>query len=719
MKTSCARLLLVAGLMSLPAASAWAVRPKTWNLDQPADLLSGTLQDIAVTSQAELLLAPQVERFALEARDADTVNALAIGPDDIPYVGTGPKGIIYRIVNKKVEKVADLREGQVFSMLTLPDKTLLAGVGGTRGAIYRVGANGKTSLFWHDPDVRYVWSMARDDDGNIYAATGSDGAIFKIGPDGKAAEKLARISNTHNVLSVAMAGANRLAFGTDDNGLIGAINTKTGRLHILYDAGHRSITALVGEPNGTVYAAATAAGSEGNASDGPPRRPQGHPDMGTCAANTAQHGVLDASVGTATNPSRDHGHDAHNTIYRIGPEGLTTVAVKLPTMLLGMAQQGHDLLISTGNPGRIYRLQPRSERYISLLRENASYFTTIKQAGKSFWIGASRPAEVVLMKPEHAAEGAFTSAPLDANLLSLWGQVRVNGTIPDQTAVTVQTRSGNTQDVTESGWSAWSQPKAITCGERPLVISPPGRFLQVRLVLKSGDDRQQTPAIRSISVPYQAFNLPPEIASVSVTTPNAGAKPPASEEKWYEPDTNVTIEWAAHDPNDDRLSCDVYVRRVGTTKWTRIAANLTDSTYKWDSEPMADGRYEARVVASDASDNPPNLARSTARISEPFIVDRTGPRLRAVKIRPAGKRTFHVEAQIVDKLSTIIAAQYSLDSGATWTPLLPVDGIFDSPDEALGFDVGPLTPGEHVVSIRTADEQGNTTSTWRTVTVTE
>lgn len=723
MKTLCARLVILSGLVLLPASIASAVHVKTWHLDQPADLLSGTLDNLAITNRAELLLAPQVQRFALDPKETDTVNAMAIGPGGVPYVGTGPKGIIYRIKDNAVEKVADLPEGQVFSLLFLPDHTLLAGVGGTRGAIYRVEPSGKVTIFWQAADVRYVWSIVRDADGSIFAGTGSDGEIYRLSADGKQAAKLAQVTNTRNVLSLAIAGADRLVFGCDATGLIGAVNTKNGRLRILYDAGDRSITSLASRPDGTVYAAATKTGSEKTPIGAPPTRPQGKPDFGSesgSAAGTSGTRVqLAALAGTATNPSRDHQQGGQNTIYRIDAEGLTREIASLPGMLLAMAWQDGDLLVTTGNPGRVYRIEPTEERYTSLLREDASYFTAVAHDGESAWIGASRPATVTLMKPNCVAEGTFTSAPLDANLLSLWGQIKVNAAVPADAAVHVQTRSSNTHDVTGPGWSPWSEPAPAGDKDRPLVTSPPGRFLQVRLTLKASPDGRQSPLVRSIDVPYQAINLPPEISALSVATADVASKPPSSTSEWYTPDTKIEMEWQARDPNGDKLTYDLYVRKVGTDTWTRIARNLTKTSYTWDSQEMPDGLYEARVVASDALDNPPSLAQSRARISEPFTIDKTAPKIEDLEIHQTGDRTFHVTARLVDNLSNILAAQYTLDSSKTWINLLPVDGIFDSPQEALEFNVGPLSPGEHTLVIRVADEHGNVRSKRQTISVEE
>ena len=39
--------------------------------------------------------------------------------------------------------------------------------------------------------------------------------------------------------------------------------------------------------------------------------------------------------------------------------------------------------------------------------------------------------------------------------------------------------------------------------------------------------------------------------------------------------------------------------------------------------------------------------------------------------------------------------------------VLPVDSIYDSPEEQLSFDVKGLTPGRHQVTLRATDARGN------------
>lgn len=715
-----ARLLLIAGLVALCVCPAWGVRPRSWQIDEPADFLAGTFDNIALSSRAELLLAPQIQRYELDSKEADTVNVVAIGPDNLPYLGTGPSGGVFRMVEDVPQKFVDVPEGQVFSLLFLEDQSLLIGTGGRRGVIYRVTPDGQRTMFW-ESTARYIWSLVRDETGNIYAATGTSGEVYRISPDGREATRIVSLSSTRNILTLALAGSDRLIFGTDANGLVGAVNTHSGRVRILFDAGDRSISAISPLPDGSIYVAATRTSEKGGPGAGSaPTRPQGHPDTGAGELASESHGnvtTFSASPGSATLPTGKSDHGG-NAIYRIDPNGLTSEILTLPAMFLSLAPTNGNLIVGTGSPGRVYMVQPEKERYTALVREDAAFFSAAARAGNSYWIGTSRPAAVVRIRPDYTREGTYTSAPQDAGQISRWGRIAADLSQPAGTSVTVQTRSSNLRDMAGPGWSDWTEPVALGAESDTPTTSPAARFLQFRLALKTDKTGNNSPVVRSVKIPYMTQNLSPEISSVSVTVPDlTTAKRGSGNEDWYTAERSLPIEWQARDPNGDALACQVDLRQVGNKRWIRIAKDVRKSSYNWDSSTVPDGRYEIRVIACDAPDNPPGTALSKARVSEPFTVDNTPPGIEHLGDISTGQNTFRVQARLVDSASNIIAAQYALDSVENWTSLLPVDTLFDSPSESLDFAVGPLPAGEHILTLRIADSHGNTGRAWLTLTV--
>ena len=73
-----------------------------------------------------------------------------------------------------------------------------------------------------------------------------------------------------------------------------------------------------------------------------------------------------------------------------------------------------------------------------------------------------------------------------------------------------------------------------------------------------------------------------------------------------------TITWEAADPNEDDLVYSLYFRRGSSGKWILLKDKLKETTFEWDTRSVADGRYEVRVVASDARGNADRLRQDRA-----------------------------------------------------------------------------------------------------------
>ena len=121
---------------------------------------------------------------------------------------------------------------------------------------------------------------------------------------------------------------------------------------------------------------------------------------------------------------------------------------------------------------------------------------------------------------------------------------------------------------------------------------------------------------------------------------------------------------------------------------------------------LADGRYVFKVIAADALDNPPGLALSGERVSEPVDVDNTPPVVRhASQPQVTGDRV-RVIFEVDDATGRIKRADISIDGGA-WHEVFPDDGIADSQHERYSLDLALAGPGEHTISMRAFDNSSN------------
>ena len=113
-----------------------------------------------------------------------------------------------------------------------------------------------------------------------------------------------------------------------------------------------------------------------------------------------------------------------------------------------------------------------------------------------------------------------------------------------------------------------------------------------------------------------------------------------------------------------------------------------------------------KVTASDAPSNPPELARTTEKISEAFLIDNTPPVL-TVKKQQVEKGRARITLEAADRVSVISSAAYSLD-GKDDVSLRPDDLIFDSTTETFTVDLTDLSKGPHSLLFRVQDEARNT-----------
>ena len=167
----------------------------------------------------------------------------------------------------------------------------------------------------------------------------------------------------------------------------------------------------------------------------------------------------------------------------------------------------------------------------------------------------------------------------------------------------------------------------------------------------------------------------------------------------------ITITWQADDPNGDQLVYALYVKATDEREWHLLKDKIHQSSYTIDPTALADGKYVARLVASDEESNPPNLARTSELLSAPFWVDNTPPDVEVLRQTVTG---FAAEVQFAAEGSTspLQSAETSLD-GQDWRHVLSDDGIVDSRKETFTLKLTHLAPGEHVLVLRASDTAGN------------
>ena len=180
----------------------------------------------------------------------------------------------------------------------------------------------------------------------------------------------------------------------------------------------------------------------------------------------------------------------------------------------------------------------------------------------------------------------------------------------------------------------------------------------------------------------------------------------------------VTVRWAAHDADGDKLTYSLYLRGDGDTAWWLLKKGIEDQAYSFDATQIPDGGYELKVVGSDAPSHAPGDGLTGERISDRFVIDTTPPAITDFKAagQPAVceqshcRKSFVISFDAIDATSPIARAEYSLDAGP-WQYIDPVGLLSDSKREHYEFHVSVDAQGgkigEHLITVRAYDRYNN------------
>ncbi len=683
--------------------TAEAARVREFRVTDAESVLKGKLEGVAVGPEGSLTPSPR--REVLFSNEVAFVWALVSDGEGGVFASTGSEGALYRIRRDgSSAKVTQTLEYELFS-LARGERGALFVSGAPNATISRVDATGATTTVVDLPEG-LVWDLLVSPRGALFAATGESGEVYRITPEGHA-QRVGRVPDAHVV--TLLWWRDRLLCGTDGRGLLATMDPENGAVEILFDTGQEEVAAILPLEDGRLLFAANGKRPALPADTGPGlslppievRAGGGRPSPGPRLYERAASGLV-------------------RPVWESTEEDILSLA---------LAPDG-EILVGTGSQGILYSLNARWDVRRLLDCEDAQILSLVTD-GQLVYAGTGNNGSVVRLDYRAAREGTYTSESLDAGFVAAWGA-------PDWIArgggsVTMETRVGQISEPGEL-WTDWA---SLQNGR---IASPPGRFLQWRVALRSAADELLT--LRAVRIPYLGPNRAPEISEVSVATawaefqasaggqragsvrqslpggvqveysfegaPAGTGEPQSRTGLWARSLRSAT--WKAIDPDLDGLEFDLYLRAVGEEEALPLKEDLTDTVYTWDSAAWPEGWYELKIVASDANGNAPGSGLSAERWSEPFQIDNTPPQLIDLAIgREEGRVVVTGRAQ--DGLSRIAAIEYSVN-GEGWRPAMPEDGILDSRSESLRIAVPDLSDGRRpsVVGVRIADEIGHVAS---------
>jgi len=695
-------LLLIAG----GATSIQAAETRWWVTNRASDHQKSEARGVIVRTDGALELGPAATSETIDSLTSIwAVQRLKDGSVAL----AGDRGTILRwSAGRGVTPWVKLPVGQVLSLAADGDG-VIAGTG-PEGVIYRIGAKGDTTLLSRTGE-RYVWGLAPAGKGAWYAATGTHGRLLRIA-GGKSTVVLD--SEESNLVSVLADGKGGAFIGGDSQGRVMQVRAD-GSARTLFDAPEDEIRGLALGRDGALYAAALSS-----------------PGVTTTAPASEDEDDEDAPAGGASaRPapvSRPPAGGGRALVYRMVSDSSVALHWTSPQPILyALAVTKDGLVAASGNRAGIFSISEPQRATQWLAPPQGQVTALAVEADGRVLAGTSNPAALWRLGPGRATRGELISQVLDARRLSRWGRGLWRGESGGG-SVRIETRSGNTE-APDTTWSAFDRLEGNgDTGGR--IASPPGRYLQWKLVLEGG-----SPRVESVEISSREANLAPVIEEVAVSPQGQGfrdgdltprAEPitqtlPSGQRVEYSlpPVSSArpirelpswargvrTIQWKASDPNGDPLIYRVDVGSPAGNDWREVVEDLDVTTFSWDTQSLPDGRYRVRVAASDETVNPWGEERTQQLVSEPFTVDNTAPEILKLGVTVHG-REIRVEGEARDASSTLTRIELSIDEDPG-RPVTPEGGFTDRSRLTFSAAAPGNEPGPHAVKVIVVDAAGN------------
>lgn len=729
--------------ITLPAR---AVVTEKVSHDTFAEFSAGDFSNVSLTSDGYLELAPGMTNIA-DVTDPIIWAAVQDDKGNV-FFGTGNQGKIYKLTPKGELTTFFAPNEIMVHALAIDSKGRLYAATSPPGHVYRLDASGRAEVYCN-PGEAYVWAMVFGKDGALYLATGDKGKILRVPMTDSTPAKAETYfdSDEANITSLALDNDGNLLAGTSPNGYLYRID-KANHGFVLLNSGDKEIKQIAVGSNGVIYASsfvsdAASSGSSGNRpavisislnnNGDDASRPAPAPSTDDNRMAILSGGTNTAMMNVMASGSGNSGPSI-GAVYRIDPNGFFERYWSAPgeAIYSMIALPDGTLLVGTGGKGRIYSIADANHwKLLQQTADGAQVAALWAGNGKEYFAATSHPGKIYRLDFALAESGTYTSKAFDARQKSSWGKLHPDADGSAGAKLEFSTRSGNT-DKPEKTWSDWSETKPLA--DEITVASPNARYLQYRVKFKrDGSATGATAQLRRVQFYFQNQNAAPVISKIKVIAEGFGvSKMPMPQmdspavnlgQLLNNSDTGsammlmqpqlkmnkspglVTVAWNAADPNQDKLTFSVAVRGENEKQWTALVNKTEETFYSFDTSGFREGLYYVKVIASDATSNTPENARTSEAVSGAFLVDNTAPAL-AVKKQSVEKGSAQIIVNADDGASVIASADYSVD-GKDAVALYPADSIFDSTNETFTVELSNLAKGPHSVLLHAQDEAKN------------
>ncbi len=464
---------------------------ETWRQEGPTAFAKAHREGVVVSDTGRIrlghALAPLgtigVERVWDLARTREGILLAATG-DGGKVMGREPKaGANWSVVYDCSSGQRRLFEGgdtQVLSLVVTPEGISYAGTGPS-GQVVNL-TDPKHPVSRPDPKVQYIWDLACDQQGNLLAATGPNGQLWKRSTQGQWS---LLVRQQVDAFALPGGGAGRVDLrrqrwrGVDLPGVARRQGDDRLRRPAIRDShaalGWRRST-LCGHGGGSrrwklgqeldVPGAGRVTPASGRApSGGDGSFPPGGADTDTQVKKAATQPGPPGGAGQTrpATPSRPGGSAAprpitagDNAVYRLDADGVPREVLRFKALVHALAWANDRLIVGTGPDGVLFEIREAGHETAPIAKlDSGQILSLLAEPDGTLLLGTGDPGTVVRLAPGYAPSGSLVSEIHDTKLVSRFGVLSWRADRPADTSVTFQSRSGNVGEPDET-WSAWS-----------------------------------------------------------------------------------------------------------------------------------------------------------------------------------------------------------------------------------------------------------------------
>ena len=540
--------------------TGYAAGTFTWELNDYPSFNKGKLLKVKLNEDGILSLTLDFEKLV----DIDTVFIWDIKEDSKGniFLATGNDGIIYKLGKEgKLSEFFQTSSIGAFKILIDKNDDLYVATL-TKGLIYKISPNGTGSVFAVFQD-EYIWDM-RFYNNNIIIASGFPGSLHELDLTTKKFKEIIMTTEMH--VTCMDIYNDDIYFGTSDKGTVYKFSKNQG-LKVIYQTSKKEIHSLVVHKNTGVIYAGTSDKDFSYTKFKPDRKFESQFEQSESSSENLFDDYKDLKK---IKP-------AANSVYEIKEnEYVNTIIESKDSTFLSLFFDQDTLYIGCGDTGIIYIYKNKKVEKIAQLDEQ-QILCFYRLKNNKILFGTGNIGNIYRIEKQYAEKGVYVSDIFDAHGWAFWGNVQWDDKKPSDTDITLQTRSGNTEDVDDT-WSDWSEEYTDNQGSG--ITSTDGRFLQTKINLMS-KNKEDTPEIYSLKISYLIKNRKPEVLFVKFLkkrnngqAKNSGSK--TSFKKLSLKEFQLKVEWEAKDKDKDKMIYDLYARIRTENDWLLLKDKLKD-----------------------------------------------------------------------------------------------------------------------------------------------